>query len=111
MTTPHNSKQQKQDLSVRSEGWWLQPLFIGVIVTGLFLLLASLEKVRPPADKPGNTVARQASATAQPDGAQKTSLGPVDSHFTLGRTLLSPSPEDSWPAGRRTESQAQPAEP
>src|SRR5215813_10251388 len=112
MTTLHNSRQQKRDLKMRSENWWVQPLLIGVIVIGLFLLLIPREEVRPPADKPESTVARQEpAATPPPDGAQKTSLGPVDSHFALGRPLLPPPPEDSWTTGRHTESQPQQVEP
>jgi hypothetical protein len=117
MATTYNSEQQTQGFRTQSEIRWMQPLFIGIIFIGiigigLFLLLAPREPVRPPADQPGNTVARQAPAAAQPSGgAQKTSLGPADSHFALGRPLPGLGPKDNWMAGRHKESPAQPVEP
>ncbi len=113
MATIYNSEQQTQGFRPQSELRWMQPLFIGLIGIGLFLLLVPREQVRPPADQPGNTVARRTSEGAKPSGgAQRTpSLGPAASHSTFGRPLPNLGPEDSWTAGRYEESPAQPVEP
>jgi hypothetical protein len=68
MTTIHNSAQHKLEVLSQSGSWWRQVLLL-VIGLGLFLLLALWARDRPPADKPGNPVARQSPAAVSQSGS------------------------------------------
>src|SRR3989442_15873252 len=89
MTTTENSARQKRALSPQSEGWWRQPLLLGVIGLSLIFLVMPRAKVRPPADNPGDPVGRHAPQGAQPSGGtQRTaSRGPGDARFALGQSF------------------------
>src|SRR5437867_10299715 len=106
MTTRHNSARQTRDLSPHSEGWWRQPLLLGVLGLSLLVLVLPRAKGRPLAAKPGDPVVRHAPTGATPSGGpQRTaSLGPLDARGAQGQSFPAPGPAQVWPTGKQVES-------
>src|SRR5437867_10078800 len=113
MTTIHNDERQKRDLSPQSEGWWWQPLLLGVLGLSLIFLLLPWAKGHPPADKPGAPVVRHAPQGAHPSGGtQRTAArGPGDARGALGQSFPAPIPAKGWPARQPGEALEQPPTP
>src|SRR2546425_10116578 len=101
MTTRHNSARQKRDLSLHSEGWWRQPLLLGVIGVSLLVLVMPRAKGHPPAAKPGDPVVRHAPTGANPSGSPQrpASLGSLDARGARGQSFPALGPVAVGPTG------------
>src|SRR2546426_12436542 len=106
MTTRHNRERQPRALSLHSEGWWRQPLLLGVTGVSLLVLVMPRAKGHPPAAKPGDPVVRHAPTGANPSGSPQrpASLGSLDARGARGQSFPALGPVAVGPTGQRGES-------
>src|SRR2546426_12260170 len=110
MTTRHNRERQPRALSLHSEGWWRQPLLLGVTGVSLLVLVMPRAKGHPPAAKPGDTMVRHAPTGANPSGSPQrpASLGSLDARGARGQSFPALGPVAVGPSGQRGEAPQEP---